>query len=199
MNGIEKIAARIEADAMAEIAAMEAEAEARCTEIKAEAKARAAEAYAQRIAKGQAYCAERRERLGAAADMEARKALLAFKQEMVGEAFDLAVEAMTKLPKDEYIDFLARLMSEAAMNGEEEALFSETDRANVGAETVKKANGLIKAKGGRATLSLSAETAEIPGGFILRSGNIEVNCAVDTLVHLHKSRLAGQVASILFG
>ena len=48
-------------------------------------------------------------------------------------------------------------------------------------------------------LTLSGETANIPGGFILRNGSIEVNCAYDTLVRLQKTETAGQVARQLFG
>ena len=181
-----------------EIDAVNAEAESRCAEILAEYEQKAAEAYAQRVAQGRSACAAKAERMAATADMEQRKATLAFKQELVGEAFEKAVEALAKLPVDEYIDFLAGLMCEAAMNGEEEAVFSETDRAAVGAEVVRRANGLIKAKGGAATVSLSHETADIPGGFIMRCGNIEVNCAADTLVMLRRASLSSQVAEILF-
>ena len=48
-------------------------------------------------------------------------------------------------------------------------------------------------------LTLSGETANIPGGFILRNGSIEVNCAYDTLIRLQKTETAGQVARQLFG
>lgn len=182
---------------MAEIAALEAETEARCAEITAEAEAKAAEAYEKRIAKGKADCAERGERLGAAADMEARKAILAFKQEMVGEAFEKATEAIINLPKEEYIDFLASQAAAASSSGCEELLFSERDKA-VAQAAAEKANAILREKGSPAQLKVSEITADIPGGLILRQGDIEVNCAVDSLVFLHRDRLASQVASILF-
>ncbi len=197
MNGIEKIAARIEADAKAEIAALEAEAEAQCAAIKAEAEAKAAEAYEKRMEKGRADCAARSQRLGAAADMEARKSILAFKQEMVSEAFEKAVEAIVNLPREDYIEFLASQAAAASSRGYEELVFSERDRA-VAEEAAKRANAILKEKGLEAHLSVSAETADIPGGLILRQGDIEVNCAADTLVRLHRNRLAAQVAGILF-
>ena len=34
---------------------------------------------------------------------------------------------------------------------------------------------------------------------ILKDGNVEVNCAFDTLVRLQKAETAGQVAQRLFG
>ena len=197
MYGIEKIAARIEADAQAEIDALNAETEARCAEITAEAEAKAAEAYEKRIAKGKADCEVRLQRLGAAADMESRKSILAFKQEMVSEAFAKAVEIIINLPKEEYIEFLASQAAAASSNGYEELLFNHRDQA-VADAAAKRANAMLKENGKEAHLSVSAEVADIPGGLILRQGDIEVNCAVDTLVSLHRNRLAGQVAGILF-
>ena len=198
MNGIDKISARIEADAMAEIAAIEAEAAQRCEEILAEAKAKAEEAYNKRIARGESECEARRERLDATADMEMRKSILAFKQELVGETFEKAVEAIINLPKEEYIAFLASQAAKASSNGYEELVFAEKDKA-IAAAAVKAANALLKEMGREAHLTESEETADIPGGLILRHGNIEVNCAADTLVMMQKSRLAGQVAAVLFG
>ena len=197
MNGIEKIAARIEADAKAEIEALNAETEAQCAAISAEAQAKAAEAYEKRMAKGRAECEVRVQRLGATADMEARKAILAFKQEMVGEAFAKAVDAIVNLPKEEYIEFLASQAAAASSNGYEELVFSQRDQA-VAKAAAKRANAILQEKGKEAHLSVSSETADIPGGLILRHGDIEVNCAADTLVGLYRNRLAGQVAGILF-
>ena len=197
MNGIEKIAARIEADAQAEIAALNAECDAQCAAITAEAEAKAAEAYTKRMEKGKAECAVRVQRLGATADMEARKSLLAFKQEMVSVAFEKAVEAIVNLPREEYVEFLASQAAAASSNGYEELVFSQRDGA-VADAAAKRANAILKEQGREAHLSVSAETADIPGGLILRHGDIEVNCAADTLVQLYRNRLAGQVAGILF-
>lgn len=198
MNGIEKITARLTSDAQAEIDAINAETDARCAEIMAEAEARAAEAYEKRMAKGRAECAAKSERMAATADMETRKAALAFKQEMVGEAFARAIDAISAMPRADYIEFLAFLAAKAAMRGDEELAFSEKDRADVGADVVKRANALSKAEGGKGAMRLAPDSVDIPGGLILRSGNIEVNCAVDTLVQMHRSSLSSQVAEILF-
>lgn len=52
---------------------------------------------------------------------------------------------------------------------------------------------------GAAALTLSPETRPIRGGFILREGKVEVNCAFETLVRLQRTEMAGQVAKALFG
>lgn len=198
MNGIEKITERLARDAQVEIDALNAETEAKCAAILADAEAKAAEAYAQRVAKGRSDCAIRSERMAATADMETRKATLAFKQEMVSEVFEKAIEAIVNMPKGEYVEFLSTLAAEASATGEEEMIFSEADRDSVGAEVVKGANAILKAKGIHGGMSLGGEAADIPGGFILRQGNIETNCAVDTLVQMHRAALSSQVAEILF-
>ncbi|MBR5490067.1 MAG: hypothetical protein IKV79_02215 [Oscillospiraceae bacterium] len=198
MNGIEKISARLIGDAQQEIDILKAETDERCAAILGEYEAAAAEAYSQRMARGRALCSQQRERMEASADMEMRKALLAFKQELVSEAFAKAIEAIANLPEDEYIEFLAAMMAKAANSGEEEVLLSAEDSERVGAKAVRRANALIKERGGRGTLSLADETADIPSGFIMRSGNIEINCAGDALVMMQRSALASQVAEILF-
>ena len=140
----------------------------------------------------------RSERMAAAADMEQRKALLAFKQEMVGEAFEKAAEALASLPREKYIEFFASMAAKAAISGKEMLLFSEKDRADTGAEIVAAANALLAGMGKTAELSLADETPELSGGFIMRSGNIEVNCTAETLVLLTRASLSSQVAEILF-
>ena len=198
MNGIEKITARLIRDAQVEVDAINAETDAQFAAIMAEYEAKAAEAYEKRIAKGEADCAVRSERMAAAADMEQRKALLAFKQEMVGEAFEKAAEALASLPREKYIEFFASMAAKAAISGKEMLLFSEKDRADTGAEIVAAANALLAGMGKTAELSLADETPELSGGFIMRSGNIEVNCTAETLVLLTRASLSSQVAEILF-
>lgn len=198
MNGIEKITARLIRDAQAEVDIIKAEADAQCAAVLAEYEAKAAEEYEKRIARGEADCAVRSERMAATADMEQRKALLAFKQEMVSEAFEKAAEAVAILPREKYIEFFASLAADAAISGKEKLLFSENDKADTGAEIVSAANALLAAKGKNAEMSLAEETVEVSGGFIMRSGNIEVNCTAETLVQLTRSSLSSQVAEILF-
>ena len=77
MNGIEKITARIDADTQAEIDRILAAANAQAEAIGAKYRAQAAAEDADLLAKGQKAAEEREERLVSAAQMEARKSLLA--------------------------------------------------------------------------------------------------------------------------
>ena len=195
MNGIDKIVSRLEADAQSELDAMNAESKRTCDAILAEYGAKAENAYAAAAKKGQDACAQRAERLASAADMEAKKALLSFKQELVGGVFDKAAARLAGLPQEEYISFLASQAAKAAITGEEELIFCAKDAKAVGEKVCAAANKLLGPKG---HLRVSRLTREISGGVIVKQGDIETNCAIDMLVTLRRGDLASQVAEILF-
>ena len=195
MNGIDKIISRLEADAQAEIDAVNAKSKAECDGILAEYGEKAQAAYDAALKKGQADCAQRAERLASAADMEAKKALLSFKQELVGGVFDQAAARLAALPKEEYVSFLAAQAAKAAITGAEELIFNEKDASGVGKDVAAAANKLLDGKG---KLTVSKETRKISGGVIVKQGDVETNCAIEMLVQLRRSDLASQVAEILF-
>ena len=198
MNGIEKISKRLVADAESEIAALKEETQRKCDEIRAMYEEKAQEEYQSRMAEGVKAAETRMQRLGSAAEMEAKKAILAFKQEMVAKAFDDAAEKLANLPEADYVKFLAAQAAAAASTGSEELIFNARDKSAVGPAVAKAANALLEGKGRKGALTVSDETRAISGGVIVRQGNIEVNCAVETLVQLSRSELASQVAEILF-
>jgi len=47
-------------------------------------------------------------------------------------------------------------------------------------------------------LTVSEETRDIQGGVIVKQGDIEANCSVETLTELCRSELASQVADLMF-
>ena len=198
MNGIDKITAKLEAEALADVEAIKAEAAGKCDEIKKEFEKKAQDEYWKRVQAGTKDCENRVQRLASASDMEAKKAILAFKQEMVTAAFNRAVEKLCTMPKEQYVAFLAGVAAKAAESGREELIFNEKDRREVGEAAVKAANELLCSRGLDGQLTLADETREMAGGLVLRQGNIEVNCAADTLVQLERNALSSQVAEILF-
>ena len=130
--------------------------------------------------------------------MEAKKSILAFKQEMVSKAFALAEENMQNLPADKYVKFLAAKAAEAAQHGTEELVFNAKDRAGAGSDVCKAANALLAERGISGKLTVSAEEREISGGVIVMHGDIEANCTTETFMQLYRNELASQVAEILF-
>ena len=193
MNGIEKITQRIASDAQAEVDRILGDAREEAARISANYRAQA-DAEAQELAdKNERAAAEQEERLISAAQMKASRLQLAAKQEMVEKAYIQALDKLCAMPKEQYVDVLAKLLVEASSNGKEEAVFSKEDREQVGKAAVEKANQISGKQ-----LRLSEESLPIRGGFILKDKNVEVNCTFETLVRLQKAETAGAVAKTLF-
>ena len=193
MNGIEKITQRIASEAQAEIDRILGDARDEADRIAESYRAQADGEAAELNARNEKNAAEREERLVSAAQMEARKVLLAAKQEMVEKAYIQALDKLCAMPEEQYVAVLAGLLVKASSNGKEEAVFSKEDRERVGMAAVAKANELSGKQ-----LRLSEETQPIRGGFILKDKNVEVNCTFETLVRLQKAETAGAVVKKLF-
>ena len=194
MKGTEKIIAHIRSDAKEQADAILAQAEQQCASIRADYEKQAKELYREKIRAGTADCQDRVDSMDRIARMEAKKGILALKQQMVSESFDKACEMIINLPKEQYAAFLAKLAAKASATGDEEIILNARDRAAVGENVVKAANALVS--GGR--LSLSAETGSFAGGLILRRGSVEANCTVELLVELCRSDMSSEIAKVLF-
>ena len=227
MEGIEKITAKIVQDAQAEIARMNQETDEKVRSIAEAAQAQADKETADALARGQRAAQERLERLKSAAKMEQRKLELAARQEMLAQAFELALEKLCSLPEEEYVQLLTRLVLEASTTGKEQLVFSPQDRARVGKQVVVAANeAMVKQVApelpdaisdtkvgaflgkvvnsttamvtGTGMLTLSEETRPMKGGFVLVDGDVEVNCSFETLVRLQREKLEKEVDQVLF-
>ena len=227
MEGIEKITAKIAEDAQAEVSRLMAETDEKVKAIQTSAAAQAQQEANEIVEKGRMAASERLERLSSAAQMERRKLELAAKQEVLGEAFDLALSKLCALPEKDYIDLLTKLALEASSSGKERLIFSQKDRNKVGKQVVIAANeALVKertpalpeevtkskvgafvdklvhsttaAVTGAGMLTLAEETRDIQGGFIMVDGDVEINCAFETLVRLQREKLERKVADALF-
>jgi len=198
MNGIEKIKARIAADAEAEDSAIRQESDQRVAQIRAEYEQKAQAEAAAILREGEKENEQRVSRVDRTAQLEAKRSVLALKQEMVSKAFDLAKEKLQSMPEADYVAFLTRQIAQAASTGREELVMNRTDHDRCGAKVIASANEALTAKGLTGGLTLSAETRPMTGGFILKQGDVEVNCTVDILLELIRGELAAQVAEVLF-
>ena len=198
MNGIDRITDRIEADAREQAKAIIAEAEAKCAEIRKENEKKAQERYLQLIRNGTKDCESGLERRKSAAEMDAKKSVLALKQDCVAEAFDMAKRRLADMPEDSYVGFLASLAASAAADGSGEIVLSARDRERCGKAVLERANAALAAKGLTPELTLAADSREISGGLILRQGGVEVNCSIEALVEALKGPMTADVARTLF-
>ena len=194
MNGIEKITARIETDARAEVEAILREAEEKAKAVAAEYKAKAEAEAKAAAAAGEEAAKHHAERLESAAHMEAGQLQLGAKQACLDEAFARAKKKILALPDAEYAQLLAKMAVRASKSGKEEIILNAKDHRRVGEQVVAKANEMRK----NGKLTLSGVTREMEGGLILRDGSVEINCAVETELRVLRENMAAEIAAILF-
>lgn len=199
MNGIEKISARILADAEAEAAAIRAQAEEKAAQIRAEYDRRIANEQQRLAAEAQTEAAKQLERDQGAARMAARRQVLEKKQALVDAAFRQAEQQLLSLPEADYIRLCAQLAARASVSGSEELIFSAEDREKVGLAVTEQANALLAKDGKPAKLTLSTDARPMRGGVVLKDGLIETNCSLGTMVDGLRPELSGKVAARLFG
>lgn len=193
MNGIEKITGRISEDAQKRAQDILDDARAQAQSV-TDNYARHAQTMREDILRqAEEQVMTRIERMTGAGELEGRKETLRVKQELLQAAFDRALEQLRALEQEEYVALLADLLVQAAPAGQGAVIFNPADRARVGKDVVTRANGKLPA-----ALTLSEETRPIQGGFVLKNGLVEVNCALETLVDQEKEALYPEVAAILF-
>lgn len=199
MNGIDKITARIEADAAAEAAAATQEAAGECDRIRAEAEQAAQEHYWARMKQGVKAVEDRSARLAGTAGMEAKKTILAFKQETVASVFDAARQQLLSMPKAEYIRFLTDKAVAACTTGRETLVFNAADKKAVAEKVAAAVNKAMEAAGKPAEVTVAEETGAFCGGLIVRQGSVSCNCTIDALMAQARESMAAEVAAALFG
>ena len=198
MNGIEKITERIAVDTEQERKAILDRGKTQSAEIRSSYEALAEADYAEAVELGQKNAAERIERLGGVAQLDARNLRLAAKQEMLEKAFDLALQKLLNLPEAEYVDLLSKLAAEGCTTGQEALVLSVQDRPRFGKKVVIAANEKLEKAGKTGGLTLSEESRDFPGGLYIQDGQIENNCTFPTIVRMLKEQMSGEVAKILF-
>lgn len=194
MKGTEKIIAHIRSDAEAKAAAILAQAEQQCAVIREDYDKQAKTVYTDKIRSGVKECQDRVDSMSRIAQMEAKKSILALKQEMVSEGFVKAREMLVGLPEEQYVALLAKLAANASVTGDETIVLNESDKARLGDKVAEAANARL----GGGKLTTAQESGDFAGGLVLRRGNIEVNCTVELLVELCRDEMSAELASKLF-
>ena len=184
---MEKITARILQEAKDEAASLVAAAEKEVSGKLAEANAQAMEIAAKSSAKAKEDVEILKERKKSVAELEARKMHLAAKQELIGKSFEQATAELADLPVEETLAFLKEQLAGYTKG---EVLLSAKDQARLGDKLAK----LLEGSG----LTVSRETADIAGGFILRDGSVSVNGSLESLLEAEKKQITAKIADLLF-
>jgi len=198
MSGAEKIQAKIleEAKLLAEANIKRAEEEA--TNIISDASKDAQIKKEQILQKAELEAIEVKKRMTAVAELESRKQKLSAKQEIVDEAFELTLKKLNNLPDIEYQSILVEMISNSVETGKEEILLSSKDKQRLTPDFIDELNKKLLQKGISTNLKMSDETREISGGFILKSGDIELNNSFESIIRMNRDDMETEVIKSLF-
>ena len=199
INGIERIAERILRDAQTEAAGIKKVADENCAVIDAQYEKQAKDAAASILEAAEKEAGELIKRMKGEADMSARSALLEEKQSLMQNAFEAAQQELLNMDEETYRAFLVKLACRASVSGQEELVLNAKDLARFGRGLCDDVNKALAEAGRKAQLTLCEEPADIDGGCKLRSGSVETNCSIGTLIDAQKDALVPQVAAMLFG
>lgn len=198
MAGVEKIKERILEEARAQAEANIKRAEEEAAKIIEEAQKEAAAKKAQILEKAKQEAVDVKKRLKAMAELEARKKKLQARQEVVDEAFNKTIEKLNSLPDREYEEIISQMIVNSVESGSEEIILSPKDKQRISPGFIENINKKLSQKGIDGKIKLSEETKNISGGFILKSGDIEINNSFEAIIKMKREEVEAEVIKALF-
>ena len=219
MNGLDKIINKILEDAQVSADKIIADANAKADEIYANAEERKQnitnEIFDCAMREGEAIINTAKSTL----DRNSKAIMMSMKNNMVDIAFEEAKKEILALEGEKYAQLMTQLLCKVLsrqvdeekesmrLYGEDispdayEVIMNRKDRdgqgvyivAGVRRATVGKITGTVLDK-----VTLSQETANISGGFILRMGRIEVNASLEAIISELREEIEAEVMEMLF-
>ncbi len=219
MNNLDKILQKITADADARCQKIDEDTRAKLSSMEAETEKRVA-------AMEEAAAVTRKKetdailsRANAECAMRERETILSEKAALLDEVYAKAEKAICTLPAEKYSAFLAGLAADAIAErldaihrlreeyGEEETdaefviELSEADRIKFGSEICSATITALRKVGvdpSGLQITLSAANAKIPGGVIVRYGDMETCCSIPALLSGIRENTEARIAGMLF-
>ena len=196
--GAEKIVEKILQDARDKAQEITSGAQAEAGKIVAEANKAAEGKKTVSLAAGDKEAALTKQRIVASAHMEAKKLLLQTKQDLLSAAFDSALEKIKNMDNTQFERLMTNLMIHLVETGDEVAIISEADKKRLCPEFLYYGNRTIAKEQVPCNVTMSDEVRDIPSGFILKRGDVEINATFEALLRQKKDALSAEVVKILF-
>lgn len=135
-------------------------------------------------------------RLQSAGEQRRRTALLAAKQEMIAEVIEHAYEKFCSMEPEAYFAMIRTMLEKYVLPQDGEILFSGKDLETMPKDFPQEIARIAREKGG--SLTVSKETRNMEGGFILLYGGIEENCSFRAIFDEKRDELQDRVHKVLF-
>lgn len=198
MTGIEKIKGRIIADSSQKAANIVEEAKKQAEAILEKAKKQAQTRGEEIFRKAQQEASEKKRIAGSMLELEMRKHLLQTKQSLIEDVFDGVLEKLAGMSPEAYREAIGPMLLNALGDEEVEVVVSEKDKDILHSDFIAGINEQALAQNKRGRATLSQETRNIAGGFILKCHGIEINNSFEALIKMQRDEVEPKVAELLF-
>jgi len=215
MNGLNKIIDKITLDSKEKVSQIETETEETIKSLKLETLSEIEQLEKYYKEKTETDTSSIMERAKSSAQFEKRNSILSEKISLVSAIFEKAKEKILSYNEDEYVPFVSRILEFAidtrikekanisALYGEEEAeidlpyevMFNKRDNERGYA---KKIFLSVSGKRNDINIVLSDKVINIDGGFVLKCGEIETNCSVDSIIDEIRKKIEVKIIGTLF-
>ncbi|MFA0815634.1 MAG: V-type ATP synthase subunit E [Anaerofustis sp.] len=135
-------------------------------------------------------------RAKSAAALQKRKYILNAKQELINQVIEKAQQSIKELPEKEYFGMILKMIEKHALAQDGEIVFSPSDLKRLPSDFEAQINQAVAKK--NAKLTISKQTQNIDGGFVLIYGGVEENCSISALFDAAREILQDKVHEILF-
>ena len=190
---IEKITAKIEQDAKVEIDAVLADAKRTAWEIVERAQKKAEQLVKDAETKGQEDRDKQVQSRHSVAVIDGKNMVLSYKQKLIGECFEEALDKIASMDEDSYLDYLTGIVQSSGIT-KGEIILSPRDR-----KYADKLTALLAEKLPGSDFRISDEVKDYRGGLILRQGSTYYNASVEAVRDSIESEMTQEIAAILFG
>ena len=153
MSGANKLIEKILAEANSQAETVLAEAQQRAAEISAKGVKEAEAKKKSLLDNANVQGEERIRRAHTIAELDARKAILAAKEQMIEDTFTQAIERLQKVNAKAYEDMIYPMLLVAVETGTEEIIVAASDRERYTPELLNKANKALIAQGKQGKLT----------------------------------------------
>lgn len=195
MAGLDTITARILEEARQRAETVLGEARAEAEQLRARSRTQTEKECREKKERGDARVQELLERGRSAAELEKRRRILAYKQQLLHEVMEEAYSLLLRLEQEEYFRLVEKMAVKAAEPGEGVLYFSGKDLERMPRDYEKRLNAAL---GDGASVRISREARDIEGGFILAYGGIEENRTFRALFEADREAMQDLASRILF-
>jgi V/A-type H+-transporting ATPase subunit E len=196
MSGLEKIISQIMADAKVQADEITAQAEKEAAQILDEASREAQKLTEDADVKTKRAVENVKSRGESAIDMHRRTAVLQAKQEVIGEMYEKAYQAVCNENEQDYFNRMEHMIEQYAQPMEGTIIFSKKDLDRLPQDFRDRINAAAAKANG--SLQLSGEGADIENGFILSYGGVEENCTLRAMFETKKDELYDIIQKVLY-